>query len=92
MTYLEHYRSNATGAQPWLTVTLFDEMLETKGLALLRAEVTNMITRQEAMVLVELLKSFYLGQGKMYDAVVAFNEASDKFDFNTVLRVAGIGS
>lgn len=50
MTYLEDYKTNAAGAQPYLTVSMFDELVETKGLALLRGEVTNMLTRQEAKV------------------------------------------
>lgn len=40
--------------------------------------------------LLELVKKFYLGGRKEYDAVVAFNEDGDKFDFATVLRAAGI--
>lgn len=50
MTYLEDYKQNAAGAQPYLTITMFDEMLETKGLALIRGEVTNQLTRPEAKV------------------------------------------
>lgn len=48
MTYLEDYKQNAAGAQPYLAITMFDEMLETKGLALLRGEVTNQLTVPEA--------------------------------------------
>lgn len=48
MTYLEDYKVNAAGAQPYLTLTFFDELLETKSLALMRGEVTNQLTRAEA--------------------------------------------
>lgn len=50
MTYLEDYKSNAAGAQPYLTITMFDEMLESKNIAFLRGEVTNMLTKSEAKV------------------------------------------
>lgn len=40
----------------------------------------------------ELLKNFYLSHGRNFDAVVAFNETSERFEFKNVLRVAGIGS
>jgi len=52
MTYLEDYKTNAAGAQPYLTLTFFDDLLETKSLALLRGEVTNNLTRPEAKVYV----------------------------------------
>lgn len=59
MTYLEDYKQNAAGAQPYLTITMFDEMLETKGLALLRGEVTNQLTRPEAKVYASLSEFSY---------------------------------
>lgn len=92
MTYLEDYKQNAAGAQPYLTISMFDEMLETKSIALLRGEVTNQLTKPEAKVLIELVKHFYLGPRRNYDAVVAFNEESEKFDFNMVLRAAGVAA
>ncbi|PXF48568.1 hypothetical protein BWQ96_01737 [Gracilariopsis chorda] len=90
MTYLEDYKKNPNNAQPYMTITLFDDMLETKQLALLRGEVVNVLTTEEARRLVNLLKRYYLGRGRDYDMVVAFNEQSEKFDFNSVLRTANI--
>lgn len=40
----------------------------------------------------ELLKQFYLGPRRNYDAVVAFNEDSEKFDFKVVLRASGVAA
>lgn len=41
----------------------------------------------------ELLKRFYLGEGRDgFDAVKTFNERPQRFDFNVVLRAAGISS
>tara|TARA_B110001452_G_C15150388_1_gene400385 strand:- start:258 stop:992 length:735 start_codon:yes stop_codon:yes gene_type:complete len=39
MTFLEDYKRNPAAAQPWLSVTLFDELMASKGLGLLRVEV-----------------------------------------------------
>ena len=39
MTFLEDYKRNPAAAQPWLSVTLFDELMDSKGLGLLRVEV-----------------------------------------------------
>lgn len=52
MTYLEDYKTNAATAQPYLTLSLFDELVESKSLVLLRGEVTNHLTTQEAKLYV----------------------------------------
>lgn len=39
MTFLDDYKRNPAAAQPWLSVSLFDELLASKGLGLLRVEV-----------------------------------------------------
>lgn len=53
MTYLEDYKKNVAQAQPYLTITFFEDLLETKRLALVRAEVTNNLTQPEAKVFVD---------------------------------------
>lgn len=53
VTYLEDYKRDPSNAQPYITLTLFDELLEKKGLALLRAEITNQLTREEGTRYVE---------------------------------------
>ncbi|KAI0563074.1 ATP11 protein [Gracilaria domingensis] len=48
LTFLEDYKKNPTGAQPYMTITVFDDMVETKQVALLRGEVVNVLTTEEA--------------------------------------------
>lgn len=48
LTFLEDYKRNAAGAMPYLTITFFEELLARKHIALMRADVTNMMTRPEA--------------------------------------------
>lgn len=48
LTFLDDYKRNINGASPYLTITFFDELLEKKAITLVRADVTNMITREEA--------------------------------------------
>jgi ATP synthase mitochondrial F1 complex assembly factor 1 len=47
LTYLEDYKVNRENAVPYATLTLFDELVEKKGLALIRGEITNNMTREE---------------------------------------------
>lgn len=88
MTYLEDYRRDVGKAQPYLTMTMYEEVLETKGIVLVRGEVTNHLKRDEAKVLWELVRRFYLGERRLYDMVVAFNEDGERFDFEEVVREA----
>jgi ATP11 protein len=48
MTYLEDYKANPASAMPYVTLTLFDELIEKKGLVLLRGDVTNNLSPKEA--------------------------------------------
>lgn len=48
VTYLEDYKRDPSSAEPYLSLTLFNELVETKGLALIRGEVTNRLSRDEA--------------------------------------------
>lgn len=92
-TFLEDYKRNAANAMPYLTVTFFDDFVDTKGIALVRADVTNQMSQTEGKVAWELVKRFYLGEGaNSFDAVVAFNERPGTFQFNTVLKAAGIAA
>lgn len=50
LTFLEDYKQNVQNASPYLTITFFEELLQSKHVALMRADVTNMITRSEAKV------------------------------------------
>lgn len=52
LTYLEDYKTNPSRAQPYMTLSLFDELVETKRLALLRGEMTNHLTKKEAKLYV----------------------------------------
>lgn len=47
-TYLEDYKTNPAAAQPYLTFTIFDDLVETKSVALIRGEVINKMTTAEA--------------------------------------------
>eukprot|EP00966_Prymnesium_polylepis_P111650 2583057-Prymnesium_polylepis.1 len=49
LTFLEEYQKNPQAAMPWASVLLFDELLTSKGVALVRAEVAeDRLTKAEA--------------------------------------------
>lgn len=46
VTYLEAFKENPGLAPPCLTVSLYDDMVESKDIGLLRADVTNMLDKK----------------------------------------------
>ena len=79
MTFLEDYRKNPELAQPWASVHLFDELVVSKGVGLLRAEVTaERLTDAEAAHLLLLVQRYYATSN--YDKVWMFNHAEKHFD------------
>lgn len=47
-TFLDDYKQNSQNAMPYLTLTFFDDFVETKAIALMRADVTQHMSKTEA--------------------------------------------
>jgi len=45
-TFLEDYRKNPKTANPWMSLTLYEDFLDDKGLGLLRGDVGAQLTRE----------------------------------------------
>eukprot|EP00952_Eustigmatos_sp_NYUAD-ZCMA_P012402 49873-Eustigmatos_ZCMA.PRE.1 len=45
-TYLEDYRANPNTAKPWMSLTLYDEFTQDKGLGLLRGDVGYQLSQE----------------------------------------------
>lgn len=85
LTSLAEYQQNPSLAQPWASVHLFDELLTTKAVALMRAEVVpERLTDEEADHLLLLLRRYY--GTKAYDKVWMFNHAEKHFDLDGYLK------
>ena len=84
LTFLEEYQRSPEMAQPWASIHLFDELLTTKGVALLRAEVASeRLTTKEAEHLLLLVRRYY-GSAN-YDKVYMFNHSERHFDLGAYL-------
>ena len=46
-TYLEDYKKNPLSANPYLVITCFDELVDTKGIALIRGDVILGLSKDE---------------------------------------------
>ncbi|CEG35372.1 protein mitochondrial precursor [Plasmopara halstedii] len=80
VTYLEAFKENPAAAPPCIAVSLYIDLLETKKLVLLRADVINMLDKNESQqLLMQLLTSYQ--NDKLYEHVDKFNNKPDQFDF-----------
>lgn len=85
LTSLAEYQQNPAVAQPWASVHLFDDLLDTKAVALVRTEVMlERLTTEEAEHLILLLRRYY--GTKAYDKVWTFNHSEKHFDLEAYLR------
>ena len=72
LTYLEDFRRNPLTANPYLVLTFFDELVRSKGLALLRGDVISHMSRIEGATVMEQVLSSYLIDSE-YETVRKFN-------------------
>ena len=79
-TYLEDFKKNPQGANPYFVMTLFDELVRVKHLALLRGDVISHMTQDEGGAIMELLLDSYLVDSE-YETVRQFNHNPGSFDF-----------
>lgn len=76
-TTLEEFKSNPGNSSLCLSVALFDDMVETKGLGMLRADFLPALTKKEATVLSSMLVESYSSDGW----VDVFNLSPKTFDY-----------
>lgn len=84
LTYLEDYKRNPTQAQPYMTVSTYDDLVETKGLGLLRVDFTPQLSRVEANKVLDLLQHYYSEKGGEY--AEQFNHTPAKFSFDAYIN------
>ncbi|POM78859.1 ATP11 domain containing hypothetical protein [Phytophthora palmivora] len=82
VTYLEAFKENPSAAPPCVAVSLYDNLLESKMLTLVRADVINMLDKKESQLLLKQLLASYQDD-KLYEHVDKFNNKPDQFDFET---------
>ena len=89
-SFLEQYRQNPEQAPIMLTVALYDDLKTTKGIVLLRADLTihppdGELTKNDAKYVVKFLRQFYTDLER-FRYVETFNLRSQEFDFMEMLE------
>ena len=89
MTFLDDYKRNPALAPPWLSVLLFDELLPSKAVALMRAEAdADRIRKAETSRLLSLVRLYYgtSAYGERATGVYTFNHADHHFKLDEFLK------
>lgn len=82
-TYLEDYKRNPSGAEPYLSVALYDDFLPRKQLVLVRGDFSGHLRKRDAAHVLNLMRFFYFQEPKH---VETFNLDPARFDFTALLR------
>ena len=80
MTFLEDYKTNPATAQPWMCLTIHQDLAEEKQLTLIRGDFTPHLTRSDAAIIQKQLLACYLNS-ELHPWVKTFNTAPQDFDF-----------
>lgn len=78
-TFLEDYKANPHNATPYLVVTMFDELVFKKGVALVRGDVIGDLSKKESEIIFNMTKLHYTNE-TFYKKVVTFNRDSSNFN------------
>lgn len=87
LTDLHTFSSNPSAASPMMVMTVYDELVKEKQLALLRGDIINQldITRVDAARILKYLRVFYTNH---FPLVQKFNHSPRDFDYNEFLNLS----
>lgn len=76
---------NPETAAPWLSLALYDEMAEEKGISLVRSDFLPNLTNQEAAVVSSMIIAAY-ADDTMFSFTEKFNLKPNEFNFENYLE------
>ena len=85
--YLDEFKKDPVNSQPYLIITMFDEMVHKKGLAFVRGDIVTGFSKQESTILQDMFIDHYL-KDHLFEKVNKFNHSPNEFDFETYTRDA----
>ena len=87
LTFLGDFQANPTGANPYMVFTCFDELVKSKGIALMRGDLISNLDEDEGRALMTTLMNGYMLDSE-YETIHQFNNEPDKFDYNSYITKA----
>ena len=86
-SYLEDYKKNPLSASPHLVMTCFDELLKTKGLALIRGDIIGNLSQDEGQTILNMTLDNYLID-HFFQKVRMFNHQPGDFNYENFTKDA----
>ena len=83
-TYLEEYKTNPSTASPWLSIGVYDELITSNGLGLIRTDFMPSVSKKEANVVTEMLLDRYGASFSMW--LEPFNSKPNSFNFDQYIQ------
>ena len=91
LTYMDEFKKKGVLATPYLIFTFFEELLETKNLALLRGDIVDhKLEKKEARDVLTDFFMFYLTPDLYDKYVYSFNGDPESFDYRKYCSVLDI--
>lgn len=78
---MEDFKKNPTLATPYLVVTCYDELVRTKGIALIRGDIVGGISKEEGQTVLNMMINQYLVDSQ-FEKVKQFNHSPSHFDID----------
>ncbi len=84
LTSVDAYRQNPAAAPPMMVITVYDELVKDKGIALVRGDVVNRLdlTRKDGEIVLKFLREIFLNN---FGLVQKFNKNPRQFDFEELM-------
>ncbi|ORX69166.1 ATP11-domain-containing protein [Linderina pennispora] len=91
-TSLLEYKTNTINARPYLTLTHYTDLMDSKGVVLMRGELddkSKMIDTSNAQYLALQMQQFYVTGGEEKRRILEkFNHKPEEFDYNELMEAA----
>ncbi len=86
LAFLEDYQMDPARAQPLLTISVFDDLVDSKDLALVRCDIINRgIEEDEGYKLCKYLIDDY-SENEEFESVQTFNKKPESFDLDDFIK------
>ena len=81
-TYLEDYRRDPSTAEPYLSVAVYEDLVDRKQMVLVRGDFSGHLRKRDAAHILNLMRYFYFQETRW---VEMFNKDPSAFDFTSFL-------
>ena len=87
MTFLGDYQRDPTNATPYMVLTCFDELIDSKGIALMRGDLISHLDEDEGHTIMTTMLNGYLRETG-YEHIRRFNHKPNSFKYEEYIKEA----